>query len=97
MEICLSGQWGTVCDGNWDHNDATVVCRQLDLTSSGSAVALGGAVFGEGANLPVVMAMVGCSGAETRLNSCSYNGASTVGQCTHSNDAGVRCSTRKHL
>ena len=29
VEICISGAWRTVCDVEWDNNDARVVCRQL--------------------------------------------------------------------
>ena len=29
VEICLNGEWGSVCHHKWDVRDAEVVCRQL--------------------------------------------------------------------
>eukprot|EP00057_Strongylocentrotus_purpuratus_P021945 XP_011676419.1 PREDICTED: deleted in malignant brain tumors 1 protein isoform X2 [Strongylocentrotus purpuratus] len=86
VEIYHNGQWGTVCDDNWDTTDANVACRQLGYV--GVDVLIDG---GNGLG-PIWLDEVACDGPEVMLSSCRHNGWGT-NDCGHSEDAGVRCST----
>ena len=42
VEICLGGNWTTICGypSPWDTANAAVICRQLGFNSSGSNITL---------------------------------------------------------
>ena len=87
VEIFYKGEWGTVCDDDWDINDAKVVCRQLGYKTA--LAALKGNVVPSG-NGTIWLDDVKCTGNELYLSSCShrYLGGHN---CDHSEDAGVKC------
>uniref|UniRef100_A0A8C1YAU4 SRCR domain-containing protein n=1 Tax=Cyprinus carpio TaxID=7962 RepID=A0A8C1YAU4_CYPCA len=87
VEVHHDGQWGTVCDDNWDETDAAVVCREVGC---GAAVeALGGASFGQG--LGPIWMKIQCRGNESHIRRCPSSNSHKI-NCTHENDVGLICS-----
>uniref|UniRef100_A0A803YAH2 Soluble scavenger receptor cysteine-rich domain-containing protein SSC5D n=1 Tax=Meleagris gallopavo TaxID=9103 RepID=A0A803YAH2_MELGA len=88
VEVFYNNEWGTVCDDNWDMNDAAVVCRQLGCGTALSAP--GSARFGWG-HSRIWLDEVRCTGEENDISQCA---AKTWGvhNCHHGEDAGVVCS-----
>ena len=85
VEVFFAGQWGTVCDDEFDDNEANVVCRQLGF-EGGEARTAG--FFGSGWG-SILLSELKCEGDESSLLECprqKYNG-----MCDHYEDAGVVC------
>ena len=88
LEVYYRGQWGTVCDDNFNNNAAMVVCRQLGFTPFG-AIAVSIARFGRGVG-PIWLDNVRCSGLEPNIDSCRHNAWGSH-DCSHSEDTAVIC------
>lgn len=87
IEIKFQGQWGTVCDDNFNRDHASVVCKQLEC---GSAVSFSGSAnFGEGSG-PIWFDDLVCNGNESALWNCKHEGWGKH-NCDHAEDVGVIC------
>ncbi|KAL4221647.1 Scavenger receptor Cys-rich [Mactra antiquata] len=90
VEVYYQGQWGTICDDNFDHNDAKVICRMLgQYRGSNYGVAYTGAYYGEGRG-PIVIDDLNCYGYESDISQCTSRTWLTS-NCGHKEDAGVNC------
>ncbi|XP_078589313.1 scavenger receptor cysteine-rich type 1 protein M130-like [Branchiostoma floridae x Branchiostoma japonicum] len=88
VEVYHDGQWGTVCDDDFDMNDANVVCRLMGYPSATEV--RNQAAFGAGSG-PIWLDNLACEGSETNIEHCSHNGY-RIHDCYHGEDAGVVCS-----
>ncbi|KAJ0068225.1 hypothetical protein NL108_017694 [Boleophthalmus pectinirostris] len=84
VEVFHKGDWGTVCDDDWDLAEAKVVCRQLGC---GLPVSVG--TYGRGSG-QIWLDNMHCSGTESVMTQCGHNGWANH-NCGHDEDAGVTC------
>ncbi|KAK3599946.1 hypothetical protein CHS0354_012592, partial [Potamilus streckersoni] len=89
VEIKFNNTWYTLCDNNWDANDAAVLCRSLGYWVS-SSTAYSDAWFGQG-SVPSTNPYLSCNSLEPTIFDCSTSYPWGPGSCSHSDDAGVRC------
>jgi deleted-in-malignant-brain-tumors protein 1 len=88
VEICVGGQWGTVCDDSWGQQEALIVCRQLGYSQAGFTF-LTDSFFGNGTG-PIFLNRTACNGNEADLLDCSHFPYSSS-SCNHGQDSGVIC------
>ncbi|WAQ97274.1 NETR-like protein [Mya arenaria] len=92
VELIVEGRQGTICDDEWDNNDATVICRMMGY-SSGEAKVEGR--YGPGSDrLEILFDDVDCDGTESSIVKCGHPGLG-INNCAHGEDAGVVCYTEE--
>ncbi|XP_063969637.1 atrial natriuretic peptide-converting enzyme-like isoform X2 [Lytechinus pictus] len=89
VEVKYRGEWGLVCDDEWDLNDGHVVCRQLGYSRGASDVYVVGE-FGHGSLTEILMDDVQCTGTEQSLADCTHAGWN-LHNCVVGEAAGVLC------
>uniref|UniRef100_A0A8C5TIN4 Lysyl oxidase homolog n=1 Tax=Malurus cyaneus samueli TaxID=2593467 RepID=A0A8C5TIN4_9PASS len=87
VEVLKNGEWGTVCDDNWNLVSASVVCRELGFGSAKEAHH--GRQAGQGMG-PIHLNEIDCTGFEKSITDCKFNTESQG--CNHEEDAAVRCN-----
>ncbi|CAC5424588.1 unnamed protein product [Mytilus coruscus] len=85
LEIKYKGEWGTVCDNQFDNDDAEVACRQLGYCS-GLMIPAHKVDDGIGT---IWLNNVNCSGSESELLNCTFN--TDASNCRHYGDVGIHC------
>eukprot|EP00118_Oscarella_pearsei_P011365 m.75935 g.75935 ORF g.75935 m.75935 type:complete len:578 (+) comp35963_c0_seq11:708-2441(+) len=91
LEVFLFGEWGTVCDDNWDSTNNGIVCRQLGYNEHFPISDYDKRKIGYG-NGPILMTEVKCSGPEQNITSCKYKKLTESNSgCSHSEDVIIKC------
>ncbi|CAH1790454.1 unnamed protein product, partial [Owenia fusiformis] len=85
LEVFYNGQWGSVCDDQFDTHDAKVACRHLGMRSEGATYRTVGGGTG-----PIWLDNIACGGSETTLFECRHNGFGSH-NCGHGEDVGITC------
>ncbi|XP_029109969.1 scavenger receptor cysteine-rich type 1 protein M130-like [Scleropages formosus] len=93
VEVKLNHSWATVCDADFDWQDAQVVCRELDC--GGPSVLHRGSRFGQGEG-PIWSKHFQCEGHESFLHECLTTDRPEQ-NCTHGNDVELICSGKHNV
>uniref|UniRef100_A0A668A600 SRCR domain-containing protein n=1 Tax=Myripristis murdjan TaxID=586833 RepID=A0A668A600_9TELE len=89
-EVKSDQSWSSVCEADFDQQDAQVVCRELGC---GPPSVLQGALYGEG-EAPMGTKEFQCEGSESSLLDCGSSG-SARNTCSPGKAVGLTCSGRR--
>lgn len=87
VQVFLNGAWGTICDDDFDLNDARVICGMLEFPGAFAVISNGG--FGKGSG-QIWLDELRCHGNESQFFDCPHGGIG-IHDCGHNEDVGVIC------
>ncbi|XP_054884086.1 scavenger receptor cysteine-rich type 1 protein M130-like [Poeciliopsis prolifica] len=90
LEVKTNQSWSSVCEKDFDLQDAQVVCREIGCVPPS---VLQGALYGE-AEAPVGSREFLCEGSESALLNCSSRKSSGRNSCSPGQAVGLTCSGR---
>ena len=89
VKLSVDGLHSTVCNEEWDNNDARVYCHTLGYNF--------GRAFGtwyQSSQVPRIVSNVTCSGNEASIADCPFSTAA-ASNCRYSQNAKVFCYTKQ--
>ena len=89
VEVYVDGQWGTVCNDNWNLADGVVACQQLGYGTVYDTLRVHS--FGSNENIPILVDNLACRGDESQIQDCPGIFGNRSHNCDHSQDAGLIC------
>ncbi|XP_013780271.1 lysyl oxidase homolog 2-like [Limulus polyphemus] len=87
VEIYHLGEWGSICDDEWDEREANVVCRQLGYPAAKKPTT--DSFYGQ-ARSTIWMDNIFCNGNEMSIEKCPFDGWG-ITDCIGKEAAGVIC------
>ncbi|WAQ95363.1 DMBT1-like protein, partial [Mya arenaria] len=89
VELKYRGQWGTICDDNFDDLEANVICNMLGFSGKNAKAHIG-AYYGEGQG-DIIVDELRCVGIEEDISECKSSDWLSPTNCNHNEDAAVEC------
>ncbi|WAQ95344.1 NETR-like protein [Mya arenaria] len=95
VELKYRGHWGTICDDNFDNNEAKVICNMLGFSEKNAKAHIG-AFYGEGQG-DIIVDELRCNGGEEDISECKSSDWLSQTNCNHNEDAAVECCKSSFL